>query len=53
MTWTEHLELVEEAMVIYTRNPCVEMPESLTDALCMGEQFIGETWELQDLPLNS
>jgi hypothetical protein len=52
MTWTNHLDLLEEAInVSYAEmpdpQPLLDM-ESIVGAVCLCEAFVGEWWE--DLP---
>ena len=45
MNWIEHLELIEEAGQNKGEDCRVEMPDTLTDAFCIAEQIIGQSWE--------
>lgn len=51
MNWTDHIELLHEAINLIDEPgyPGIcEKEMTLTDALCVSEQIIGELWEGQE-----
>jgi hypothetical protein len=50
MTWTDHLELLMEAVeaVSHLYEGCtIPAPDCLTEAFCMSEAVVGQIWESQ------